>query len=162
MPDLHSMLLQVRDFVARKGASLEALRRREADVERMLAAVRAEIAAESCTMQSAQGLELALQQRVQQQESRDQQPQTDVAEQPGSGEPLSARDAVRRAIREFLLEREEATTREIRQHIQRVLPEVNVKNTSPELTHLFQQGVVVRPRLGVYQLGGEWAMPSHH
>ncbi|MGW3289413.1 hypothetical protein ACWDR3_32715 [Streptomyces sp. NPDC001002] len=155
VPDLHDMLLQATELAADKEASLEAASAREVEAERTLAAVRAEKKLCIGSAHSANELVVALRQRIQQQEDKDQQTSAGVLEQSGSGAPPSARDAVRRAIREFLHEREEATTKEITQHIQRVLPEVNAGNTSPELTHLFQRGVLVRTRLGVYRLGGE-------
>ncbi|WP_438453356.1 hypothetical protein [Streptomyces asiaticus] len=72
-----------------------------------------------------------------------------------------ARLTVADAIRALLQEREEATTKEITEHVRRVRPDVNIKNISPELTRLVQRGHLVRPCLGVYRLGGAWAADSN-
>jgi hypothetical protein len=156
--DLHSMLLQASELAATKSASLEAACRRVADAERALAALRAEQEVLAGSARSVDELVVALQQQIQRSPGAGSQTQAGVAEEPGGGDPPSARAAVRRAVRELLLEREEATTKEITQHIQRVLPNVNTKNTSPELSRLVQQGLLVRPSAGVYRLGGEWAV----
>lgn len=154
--DLHSMLLQASELAARKNASVEAVCRREAEAERALAAVRAEKEMRLGSAQSTNELVDALKQQIQRQADTGQQSKPDVAEEPGGGDPPSTRAAVRQAVRELLLEQAEATTKDIRQHIERVLPHVNTKSISPELTHLVQQGLLVRPRAGVYRLGGEW------
>lgn len=157
-PDLHRMLLQASELVRRKTASLEEVCRREVEAERTLALVRAEKEVRTGSAQSANELVVALQQQIQRKAGTGPQTQVGVAEEPGGGDPPSARAAVRQAVRELLLEREEATTKDIIQHIQQVMPHVNTKNTGPELTRLVQKGLLVRPSAGVYRLGGEWAI----
>ncbi|MBX9363645.1 hypothetical protein [Streptomyces sp. WAC04114] len=161
LPALHSMLHQASELAAVKNASLEAVCRREEDAERVLAEVRAEKAVRAGSAQSANELVTALQEKIQRHTAgTGPKTVTDVAEEPDNADPPSTRASIHRATRELLLEQGEATTKEIRQHIENVLPHVNVKSTSPELTHLVQQGLLVRPRSGVYQLGGEWATPE--
>jgi hypothetical protein len=58
------------------------------------------------------------------------------------------------AIRALLREQGEATYGEITAHIRQVRPDVNVKNTSPELRRLVKRGELVRPRVGSYRLNG--------
>jgi hypothetical protein len=152
------MLLQASELAATKNASLEEACRRVADAERALAALRAEQEVLAGSARSVNELVIALQQQIRRPADTGSQTQAGIAAEPGGGDPPSARAAVRRAVRELLLEREEATTKEIIQHIQRVLPNVNTKNTSPELTHLVQQGLLMRPSTGVYRLAGEWAV----
>ncbi|MFF5372830.1 hypothetical protein [Streptomyces sp. NPDC013187] len=158
LPALHSMLHQASELAATKNASFEAVCRREEDAERVLAEVRAEKAVRAGSAQSANELVTALQEKIQR-HTASTGPKTgpDTAEEPGHGDPPTVRASIQRATRELLLEQGEATPKEIREHIEKVLPHVNVKSTSPELTHLVKQGLLVRPRGGVYRLGGEWA-----
>ncbi|MET8978990.1 hypothetical protein ABZX85_25560 [Streptomyces sp. NPDC004539] len=162
LPVLHRMLQQAIELAASKNSSFDSVCRREEDVERMLAEVRAEKSVRGGSAQSANELVSALQEQIRR-HTADTGPKagTGIAEEPDSGDPPCARAAVSQAIREFLLEQGEATTKEITQHVQKVLPSVNVKNTSPELTNLVKQGLLVRPRIGVYRLGGEWVRTEH-
>lgn len=158
LPALHSMLHQASELASAKFAALEAVCRREEDAERVLAEVRAEKAVRAGSAQSANELVTALQEKIRR-HTAVTAPMTgaEITEEPDNGDRPTTRAAIQRATRELLLEQGEATTKEIRQHIQKVLPHVNVKSTSPELTHLVKQGLLVRPRGGVYRLGGEWA-----
>lgn len=63
------------------------------------------------------------------------------------------------AIRVLLREREEATTKEITDHIKKVCPDVNIDNLSSTLSRLKKErGLLAQPRVGVYRLSGEWAI----
>ncbi|MFH9663575.1 type IV toxin-antitoxin system AbiEi family antitoxin domain-containing protein [Streptomyces sp. NPDC017248] len=55
-------------------------------------------------------------------------------------------------IRNFLRQREEATTREIIEHIRLTRPTTSSANVSPELSRLMKKGDLLRPRHGVYSL----------
>lgn len=162
LPALRKMLFQARELATHKNTSLEEACLREQEIERMLAAARSEKEERAGSAQSTNALVAALQQQIERQEAgAGAEVRADCKVESDGNGLLSARAALERVIRELLLEQGEATTKEITQHVERVLPDVNVKNTSPLLTRLVQQGRLVRPRGGVYRLGGEWAGTSH-
>ncbi|MCU8592146.1 hypothetical protein [Streptomyces sp. A13(2022)] len=155
LPALRRMLLQASALATSKTASFDVARRRRHALESELAAAQAEEDVRAGSARSAEELVAALREQIERQQA-DAAP----AGSSGAGGPVSARAAVGQAVREVLRTQEEAATKEIVEHVRQEMPDVNVKNVSPELTRLVQQGLLVRPRVGVYRLGGDWTIPG--
>lgn len=64
----------------------------------------------------------------------------------------SPRVSVAESIRILLRERGEATLAQITEHIKQVRPDVNSRNTRPELSRMTKRGELVRPCVGSYRL----------
>jgi hypothetical protein len=148
---LERMLPQAEELAAEDQAQLDAATQR-------LEAARAELAAAQEAMDVVSGMvhsSSTLVATIRQQLQRRPAP-TSTAEE--SSVPATQRQAARLtvadAIRALLREQGEATYGEITAYIRHVRPDVNVKNTSPELRRLVKRGDLVRPRVGSYRLNG--------
>ncbi|MDG5808569.1 hypothetical protein P9869_39180 [Streptomyces ossamyceticus] len=161
---LRRMRLQVAELATQDSALLEAVRRRRRELEDELSAVRSREDVLAGMADSSEGLLAAVDRQIERRRA-DTGTGPDVsagtAEEASDGGASGAHMTVPEAIRLFLREREEATTKEIADHIKKVRPDVNIENLSSTLSRLKKErGLLVQPRAGVYRLGGEWAVPD--
>lgn len=159
---LRRMRLQVAELATQDSALLEAVRRRRRELEGELSAVRSREDVLAGMADSSEGLLAAVDRQIERRRAgTGSDGSAGTGEEPSGGGASGAHRTVPEAIRLFLLEREEATAKEITDHIKKVRPDVNIDNLSSTLSRLKnERGLLVQPRAGAYRLEGEWAMPD--
>ncbi|MEU7640793.1 hypothetical protein AB0C11_32765 [Streptomyces sp. NPDC039016] len=158
---LRRMRCQVAELAAEDSALLDAVCRRRQELESELSAVRSQEDVLAGKADSSQGLLAAVDRQIERRQvgtGMGSDASSGAAEEAGDGGESGVPMTVPEAVRVFLLGREEATKKEITGHIKKVRPDVNVENLHSTLSRLKRRGLLVQPRVGVYRLGGEWAM----
>ncbi|MFF3467576.1 hypothetical protein [Streptomyces sp. NPDC002619] len=153
--DLQRMRLQAEELAAEDKTRLEAATQRVQAAALELAAAQAEKDLVAGMASSSGALLATIDKRIEQRRSGNGTTQAAdrvAAREAGNEGEAGTRVTVADAIRALLRAQGEATTKEITKHIRRVRPDVNVKNTNPELTRLVKRGDLVRPCAGVYRL----------
>ncbi|KFF98868.1 hypothetical protein IQ62_22185 [Streptomyces scabiei] len=136
---LRRMRLQVAELATQDSALLEAVRRRRRELEDELSAVRSREDVLAGMADSSEGLLVAVDRQIERRRAdtgRGPDVSAGTAEEASDGGASGAHMTVPEAIRLFLREREEATTKEIADHIKKVRPDVNIENLSSTLSRL--------------------------
>ncbi|MFI6567036.1 hypothetical protein [Streptomyces sp. NPDC050534] len=157
------MRLQVAELATKDSALLAAVRQRRQELESELSAVRSQEEVLAGMADSSGGLLAAVDRQIDRRRTStaaEAGASAGAAEETGDGTTSHARPTVPETIRALLLEREEATTKEITDQIKRARPDVKIKYVSKTLVRLKKRGLLMQPRVGVYRLDGEWAMST--
>lgn len=155
---LHRMRLQAAALAAEDSEAVAAVRRRVVKLEQALEEAQGEEVLATEKMHASSRLVSALDEQLGLPGTDSDLKELNAAPHATHGAPQHGRVTVAQAICALLEEREEATTQDILDHVQRVRPDS--KKTSAALTRLVQRGVLVRPRPGLYRLNGEWVIPE--